>query len=37
MAKVELHSPLTLMQRNRELQQLALRHGARYAGAGLND
>jgi hypothetical protein len=36
-AKVELHSPLTLMRRNRELQQLALRHGARYTGAGLND
>jgi hypothetical protein len=36
-AKAELHSPLTLLQRNKELQQLARRNGARYAGAGLND
>jgi hypothetical protein len=37
MAKVELHSPSTLLQRNKELQQIARRHGARYAGVVLKD
>jgi len=37
MAKVDLHSPLTLVQRNRELQHLARGYGVHYAGAGLND
>lgn len=37
MGKVELHSPLTLLQRNKELQQMARRHGARYVRAVLKD
>jgi hypothetical protein len=36
-AKVELHSPSTLLQRSKELQHLARRYGARYTGAGPND
>ena len=37
MARVELHSPLTLWQRNQELRQTARRHGAGYAGVALKD
>jgi hypothetical protein len=37
MGKLELHSPSTLLQRNKELQQMARRHGARYVGAVLRD
>lgn len=32
MAKAELHSPATLVQRNQSLRQIASRYGARYDG-----
>jgi hypothetical protein len=33
--KVELHSPFTLVQLNKGLNDLARKHGARYVGLGL--
>ena len=37
MTKVDLHSPLTLLQRNAELQRIAPQARARYAGVALKD
>jgi len=35
MAKVELHSPLTLAQRNQSLYAIARSHAAEYAGCSV--